>query len=707
MSTYPTARAVKRRAYVERIVVGGVDITNFRDKRTPRVAFKLIEPFGYGSAVLNVPQVHPHVESGNYGTGDLSWVREGQIVKVQACDPDTGAVLWTRYRGRTTAPPSDGTALTWTVGGLVVGWAETRNRQVPARRDVRDLGWWAWAAIQRTGDYPGSGFTPQFGPTTGIEIAGAGGMTQLAWMQQLCSLSTTAAGDQWTIMPTTRGGKTFEMRLKDRTTKHYSVYVDGVTVQQNLERSEWFNTYFMTGIDTDDNGDLRYWDGLVLPGVEGEEDPPDYPGQLQSGDTGENVVVLNFRLAHVGLLEAEVPPGQFTAETVEAVEAVQEAADLPVTGIVNAKTWDALWDKGTMPWSLVGARIEPMVQDKRVRKWSVSPNGSYLAPSPNYDPTIQRRDRNVDFGVGVTRRRARQWARGEMKRVDEHNRMGTITLRGSGVIAGVHNVGDPAPAASAIVSAADIEAGKNLWLPNFEGGTLVHISEVDVQPGPDYDTVTLTVDTGYRDATELAEIKARNAESRRHPAREWVNEQRGSRTQRDTGTPPYHWKAGRLWRNWTVPANTWTVIPVFMGYAGTVSKLRIETENGLGVFCSAIFRQRVTRKLLNARVGNPFGVNADTGETVWSDPKMADFYSNRLLMYAHGNEEEPGGYWPRRHTNRNGGTTTHPITGVWQDDASFGYFTGEVPALYLAVFSDRDTTVKRGRVMWAQLDMGV
>src|SRR5690606_17223048 len=158
--------------------------------------------FGYGSAMLTVPQVRPYVESGDYGTGDLEWVREGLIVRIQACDPDTGEVLWTRYRGRTTAPPSSGKELVWPIGGLITSLAETRNRQVPVVRKVKDLGFWAWQAIQRTGDYPGTGFEPQFGITTGIEIAEAGGMSELAWMQQLCSLSTKANGDQYTIMPT-------------------------------------------------------------------------------------------------------------------------------------------------------------------------------------------------------------------------------------------------------------------------------------------------------------------------------------------------------------------------------------------------------------------------------------------------------------------------------------------------------------------------
>lgn len=698
MSTYPATRGIQRKAYVEQVIVGGVDVTEFRGARTPAATYKTMEPFGYGSATLTFPQVRPFAESGDYGTGDLSWVREGLIVRINACDPDTGEVVHTRYRGRTTTPPSSGGELTWTIGGLWVSVAESRNRQVPVVRQVKDAGWWAWQVIARAAGAEGVHFSPQFGPTTGIDVAEAGGMTELAWAEQVCQLATHANGDQWTIMPTVQGGKAFEFRLKDRTTKHATVYVDGHRVVQNLERGEWFNTYFLTGTRPDG----LYWDGLVLPGVEQEDDPPAFPGTLSLGDSGEDVRTLNFRLVHLGLMTTEEASYDYDAETVEAVEDVQERADLNVTGVVNKATWDALFDIGVHPWTLAGARIEPLVQDNRVRRWSVSPNGTFLALNPNYDPTIIRRDRNVDFGFGVTMKRAKQWAKGQMARLDENTRVGTITLpRGGAVIAGEHNPGDPTPTSADVIAAEDVQAGWNLWLANHEGGTLVHVSEVEVSAS----NVTLTVDTGYRDAYELAEIIARNRDSRRDLRREWVNEHRGSTRQRDAGQPAGHYKAGFLWRRVFCEANKWTVFPVFAGRAGTVSKLRIETENSAGVYCMAIFADRIGRGVLAKRVGDPFGVD-DDGETVWSDPALEDFYANRFLVYSAGDEEQPCGYWPRKHTNRNGETTTHAITGVWQDDASFGYYTLDKPALWVAVYSDRDTWIKRGRIMWAQLEYG-
>lgn len=698
MSTFPTTRPTSRDALVERIVVDGKDITTFRGVRTPDVARKLVEPFGYASSTLTLPQVRPWAEAGNYGTGDLSWLHEGAIVKVQACDPVTGAVQHTRWRGRIGDIPSTGSQLVLPLGGLWTGLAETRNKQIPVTRQVKDIGWWAWAAFARSGEYPGVNFTPQEGPTTGIPIAEAGGMTELSWAQQLCSMATHANGDQWTIMPTVRGGSTFEMRLKDRTTKHYSVFVDGERVVQNLERGDYFNTYFLTGVQNDG----MYWDGLVIPGVEEEDDPPTFPGTLSAGDSGEDVLTLNWRLRQVGALDV-IATLDFDASTTEAVKEVQENADLPTTGVVNQKTWNALWDVDTMPWTLAGARIEPIVQDKRVRKWSLTPNGSYLGLNPNYDQTIQRRDRNVDLGYGFTYADGKRWAKGQLARVNEHTRTGTITLNGVGVISGAWNPGDAADA-SRIVSARDIEAGKNLWLANHEGGTLVHIAEVDIQPGAagQPDTVTLTVDTGYRDALELAEIKARNKESRRDPRREWVNEQRSSKTVRDI--QPWHWKAGIVSRKVTCPADTWTVLPVFAGATGTLSRLRIDLEVNTE-FCMAIFANRVGRKLLNGRIGNPFPVDAD-GETVWSDPAKQAFFEDRLLVYSAGSNEQPCGYWPKKHTNRDRATTSNPLTGVWQDDASFGYFTSDIPALWVAIYPKAATSLKRGRILRAQLEPG-
>jgi hypothetical protein len=308
-------------------------------------------------------------------------------------------------------------------------------------------------------------------------------------------------------------------------------------------------------------------------------------------------------------------------------------------------------------------------------------------------------DRNIDFGAGVSEKVARQWMRGQKQRLAGKSWVGTIVLNDVGAIAGEHNPGDPAPTEGDVLSARDIQAGWNVWLANFDGGTLVHVADVQVDGG----TVTLTVDTHYRDAIELGEIIARNRESRRDLRREWIQEYRGSKRIHDAITP-FNKKAGLLYHKVSCAAGEWTVFPVFAGEAGTISKLRIVTD-APAEFCMAIFADEISAKKLNRAVPNPFPLDAD-GESWLTDSNYDDWFESRFILYSAGNDEQMCGYWPKKHTNRDLEVTSAPLTGVWQDDASFGYATFRLPALWIAVFPDRDTVIQRGRMLWAQIETG-
>jgi len=79
----------------------------------------------------------------------------------------------------------------------------------------------------------------------------------------------------------------------------------------------------------------------VNGGVGGE-----YP-QLSEGSTGEAVTRLQQRLRQLGYFNAN-PTGNFRGITTEAVMAFQRSAGLPITGVVNLQTWNAL-DRGSVP----------------------------------------------------------------------------------------------------------------------------------------------------------------------------------------------------------------------------------------------------------------------------------------------------------------------------------------------------------------------
>ncbi len=73
-----------------------------------------------------------------------------------------------------------------------------------------------------------------------------------------------------------------------------------------------------------------------------------YPEDLREGDTGEKVRILQYFLFTLSDFYATIPTvgidGIFGPQTRESVIAFQNAYSLPATGIVDVRTWDALYD---------------------------------------------------------------------------------------------------------------------------------------------------------------------------------------------------------------------------------------------------------------------------------------------------------------------------------------------------------------------------
>lgn len=73
------------------------------------------------------------------------------------------------------------------------------------------------------------------------------------------------------------------------------------------------------------------------------------PNALQLGDTGENVRHLQYMLSVLAAYISEIPPinidGIFGSATRAAVLAAQRRFRLPETGVVDARTWDEIYDQ--------------------------------------------------------------------------------------------------------------------------------------------------------------------------------------------------------------------------------------------------------------------------------------------------------------------------------------------------------------------------
>ena len=75
----------------------------------------------------------------------------------------------------------------------------------------------------------------------------------------------------------------------------------------------------------------------------------EYPNSPQLGSTGEKVRHLQYMLAILAAYIPQIPSvtvdGKFGQETLSSVLAAQRYFDLPETGIVNASTWEEIYDQ--------------------------------------------------------------------------------------------------------------------------------------------------------------------------------------------------------------------------------------------------------------------------------------------------------------------------------------------------------------------------
>jgi len=115
----------------------------------------------------------------------------------------------------------------------------------------------------------------------------------------------------------------------------FNLTADGI-----VGRATWYEmVYLYVGL-------LRlselYSEGQTFVGIDLQ-----YPDALTVGDRGEKVAALQYMLATLAQFDNRIPPvtrdGIYGANTESAVESFQSVYGLPVTGVVDEKTWDLMY----------------------------------------------------------------------------------------------------------------------------------------------------------------------------------------------------------------------------------------------------------------------------------------------------------------------------------------------------------------------------
>lgn len=134
------------------------------------------------------------------------------------------------------------------------------------------------------------------------------------------------------------------------------------------------------------------------------------PNALQNGDTGEKVRHLQYMLSILSTYISEIPPvsvdGVYGSRTRSAVLAAQRRFQLPETGVVDAQTWDEIYDQfsGIENTSLRDAELfpDPPAGTTAVTAGNFRRSFAGNSPSVNYDRTTtltQFPGRDLSIGI--------------------------------------------------------------------------------------------------------------------------------------------------------------------------------------------------------------------------------------------------------------------------------------------------------------------
>lgn len=664
-----------------RLVVGGQDVTAFRDVPAQVGGYQLTEPYGYGPADFQFPQITAF-ETDAWGTGDLAWFDMGKPAELVQVD-DAGVkvrIVWRGFISQVDVS-DDGTSVH--CDGEASGRLSMLDKHDELFYFTKDTAKLLWEQFSKAGLKMAEARWLE----TGIDVyeRGRSGGTRLAFCDELLAEAWTKEGDQLTVRPL-EGARKYEAGWKDRATVHASVDYGAAGVSLNVSRDLQEEPTTFYGHGRDENGAL--WVNAKAPGLV-QGDPPPFPGVLSLGDSGEDVVALQRKLQGMGYLDAEDAPGDvFNDATEEAVQALQDEAGLADTGVVNQATWDALFDVNMTGPSLRGAFVAPTAQLSAVRKANRTSNGSFAGFNDGYDPERVEVDITRDWKV-TRKRRARQHDKRELARIHAGPPAwhGTLDLE-TDLVAGAH---DGITAPTALLSRLDLTAGMNVRVDNFHGDTLFHVSAVNV----DSDLrVRALIDTKARDAMTVAAIRERNREARIKPGRVFLQERRtapNSRIVEFSGE-----LGGKIWNTINVPAETWVVFPVVAGQSGSINRVRCQVEDSLSEFVLAATAREVSAAWWERLESAPLAANAFRNERVYDNADDA-----RAILGIWGTNGEPGGYGYGSKADGD------PLNGLLVEDAGFPYHTFGQPVIYMAIWARQACKIKPQRILYPVYEAGM
>lgn len=683
-----------------RLRLDGVDVTYFRGAPVQLNGYQLQEPFAYGPADFAFPQVTQH-EVHRFGTGALKWLRHG--ARAELVPVTNGAYGERIWAGVVTSLQVNADGVAVHCDGELSGRLAVQDKQPPVFIWKKDLGLQVFDSVL----HAGISLSPYLGPKTGIRtFASGGGSDLLSFVNDLLAQALTDDGEQWTVArkPTGRG---YTMRLKDTTTVHATVFLGAHGVELDVTRDVAEEPTTLWGTGTQPDG-VKITNA-VMPNLFATE-PATYPytdgrsfgegTRDEDTDTGAGVWDMQRKLVGMGFMSrAEAVEHVWEDDTTDAVKALQRRAGLPRTGVMNPATWRALFNEHVTGRTLYGARVLPMADSPETRRFNLTSNGSYDTANPDYDPKVMRVDQTIDHGGGVWKREMLAWSARYLDRIRaEPNWVGTLNLNGADLFAGDVDSDTEAPTP---MGRLNLREGHNVKVVGFNGTTLFHVSGINVDTDRN---LSCAVDTRSRDLLTVGQIIARNKESRRSAAREFLTSVRRPNAMDEQVVSNELFGEVDAYR---LKAHRWNRIAVPCGQSGSIDRVRVHLRDSRAAFVMGVSVKSIASGRMNAIAGaNPLKAGSK-----WAKGHVQHRLKNDyLFLYTAGQRSQPLGYYPLAHTGDDNKPTLSAITGDWEDDAGFAFRTftedrvGGV--MYLYIFPDRACTLTQGKVFYVNESEG-
>lgn len=671
-----------------RVVSAGVDVTYFRGYPVQVLSYELQEPFGCGPATISFPGITPH---DTVGTGDTNWLIGGYQVDIL----NGSTILWSGFIGRQSGR-YDADRAGYVIDCVGELWmADSVAHQPRTYLPPVDVGSMVPVVFNLVPHRRVNGITQV---STGIKTTqrGTAGSSVIEYVQELLASATTDDGsNQWTVGRVAGSPRTYSMRLKDRSTVHWTMRTGQPGLEAHLELDSTTATNRVFGRGVAPNG--YAWAGWVYPGAGNAGQTTAYPfsspsstltvGSTDAGTTsGSGVSDWQRRINETGIVTVAVD-GSFSAADATAARTVQTAKGLTVDGVVGPQTWAASFDVGANGAALDSAYRAPLAALSSVTSNLTNADGSVGGANPSDNRNLIVVDRDEDFGDGITKAEAIRSAKAELARTATPGWVGEVVLKA-----------DPNEG-----SRFDIREGQNFKLQGWTGrDVLLHIASVAVTPPSEQDehgTVRLTVDEHARDLVTIGGILRRNREAAKNPAMLPARSQRRSAARPDSVVEYDGESSGGIIPKHALYGGLWTVIRVPVSQAGKVAQVKLTTTGPASPFCVAFFGDQVTPADLAKWVGNPLAQRSDGYGPF-------DIHYDQLttlgFVEAIGGPGQAAGYSPGYETSPYNALAT-TLTGRLVSTGSWTYQSSKPPWLWVAEYSPSSCFIS-GRIYPAPID---